>query len=185
MRQLPHWLVFPGHFATSGKTRPSRPDFEANASLASLPHFSGSLSHLINPNSREMSTSINWWQDKCQNDSLISRLTSFLYYFDRNTCLWSGWMTGLVLLPSINLHCVYGLWTSRDSPNYALHLFLTLEKASHHEMFWWQSHKCHVLDSDFQKSNPCAEKTKFRNSIQISYQNLHWNDKILQPPVYT
>ena len=47
MRQLPHCLVFPDHFATSGKTRPSRPDFEANASLASLPHFSGSL---ITPN---------------------------------------------------------------------------------------------------------------------------------------
>ena len=54
-----------------------------------------------------MSISINWWQDKCQTDSLISsHLTSFFDYFDRNTCFWSGWMTGLVLLPSIIPHCM-------------------------------------------------------------------------------
>ena len=71
---------------------------------------------------------------------------------------------------------MYGVWTVQIM----LLLFLTLEKTSNHGMFRWQSHECHVLDLDIQKSNPArkrwnyatplifptkifVEKTKFRN----------------------
>ena len=65
-QQLPHCLVFLGHFATSGKMRPPRLDFEANTSLTSLPHFSGSLFTPIWV--MEMSTSINWLMTRQMSD---------------------------------------------------------------------------------------------------------------------